>query len=507
MVRRSKPERNLRIAMLLLAFLFGTAIFAPLIASDLPVTMVAVDERAFVRALRSLPLVVTEFVEVRADESSDDVRVKAATEAVVLRIDVLERGLEDPDRKSLARFETAFERASRETSELAELPLHANRLKDELKLEAADAGGVRLQPTRSFPIFAALSPLNSFLMGGFVITLLAPLWWIRRRTLGLCLGVLICCLLSAASWQWGNANDLSGLKASMAQGDVRVESALFAPVAFGFAETHLSEGFLAPTWLRETSPSNRLIEVDVRPGEPSQDSLQRHWLGTDALGRDVLARLLHGGRLSLSVAMMAALLVTSLGVVFGTLAGMFGGWVDLAFLRVVEIVQSFPSFLLILAGVAFVPESQVHPSITIALVIGIVGWTEIGRLVRAEFLALRELDLATAAYALGIGPLRVAFHHLLPLALPSVFVAAAFATSGAVLTESAISFLGFGIGPPAPSWGGLIAVERDASVWWLQLFPGLFVFLTVVGFNLLGEAMRQRLNPETEPKRTNGVKA
>jgi peptide/nickel transport system permease protein len=183
------------------------------------------------------------------------------------------------------------------------------------------------------------------------------------------------------------------------------------------------------------------------------------------------------------------------GVLLGGLAGYFGGAVDFVFLRVVEVLQSFPAFLLTLTGVALVPARTLHPMLTIALVIAFVGWTGVGRLVRAELLRLRELELTTAARALGLSPLRIAFRHLLPAALPPVLVAAAFATSNAVLTESAISFLGLGIGPPTPSWGALIAVERDAGAWWLQVFPGLMVFLTVVSYNLVGEGLREALDP------------
>ena len=496
MFESRRGSRHLRSALLLLAFLFGTAIFAPLLASDLPLTMLAVNERAYTRALRSLPLVVDEYIGALTGEGDQN----ATAQAVELRIRTIGRGLPERYRKDWTRFKASFESASATSDELKELASQAAQLKAELRLASARTTGVRLEPVRTYPALAALTPLDSLSMFLFCAALMAPLWWSRWRRGALVVIVLIGFSLMMVSWRWGSASDLSGLKASMASGDVRVESALFTPVAFGHTETHLAEDFLAPAWLREPIQIADSAGVEVRPGEPAVNSIQRHWLGTDALGRDLLARLLYGGRLSLSVAVMAALLVTLIGVGFGTLAGMFGGWLDICFLRLVEIVQSFPGFLLILAGVAVLPENRLHPSITIALLIGAMGWTEIGRLVRAEFLRLRELDLAVAAYALGISHLRVAFRHLLPLALPSVFVAAAFATSGAVLTESAISFLGFGIGPPTPSWGGVIAATRDASIWWMQLFPGLFVFLTVVSFNLLGEGLRLRLMPEMRSK-------
>ena len=488
MADRIGPRRALRFAFGLLLFLYGTAVFAPLLASDLPLTMVASNERAFFRALRTLPIVVEEAeTELKSGAASE-----ASIHAVRLRLDELERGVKGERRGIIEDYRQSFEALVSAPNGSTDVIERSRALRQELELEVSDAEGSKLVATRSYPAFAALTPLDAFWMASFFALLLAPLCLPRRAGPWLLASTLLTTLCVGASWNFGGVEFASGLKADMTSGDVRVESALFVPVPFGFAETHLDEGFLPPSWTR-TEEQKRDDSIVVRAGEPEVSSLQRHWLGTDALGRDVLSRLLHGGRLSLAVGLLEAFIVCTLGVTLGTAAGMFGGWVDLCFLRLVEIVQSFPAFLLILAGVAFIPTGALHPAITIAIVIGVVGWTEIGRLVRAELLRLRELELATAAHALGIPPLRIAFRHLLPLALPPVLVAAAFATSGAVLTESAISFLGFGIGPPVPSWGGLIAVERDASIWWLQLFPGLFVFLTVLAFNLLGEGLRGSL--------------
>ena len=488
MADRLGPRRAIRFAFGLLLFLYGTAVFAPLLASDLPLTMVASNERAFFRALRTLPIVVEEAeTKLSGGEASE-----ASVRAVRLRLDELQQGLRGERYQLVEDYRQSFEALVSDPGNSKSVGKRFGALRDELGLEGAGLEDSELVATRSYPVFAALTPLDAFWMASFFALLFAPLCVPRRAGPWLLASTLLMTLSVGASSSFGRADLLSGLKADMTSGDVRVESALYVPVPFGFAETHLDEGFLPPSWAR-TEEQERNDSILVRAGEPEVSSLQRHWLGTDALGRDVLSRLLHGGRLSLAVGLLAALIVCVLGVVLGTAAGMFGGWVDLCFLRLVEIVQSFPAFLLILAGVAFIPTGALHPAITIAIVIGIVGWTEIARLVRAELLRLRELELATAARALGIPPLRIAFRHLLPLALPPVLVAAAFATSGAVLTESAISFLGFGIGPPVPSWGGLIAVERDASIWWLQLFPGLFVFLTVLAFNLLGEGLRGSL--------------
>jgi len=488
MAEVTRLPRTLRFAFGLLMFLYGTAVFAPLLASDLPLTMVSANERAAQRAVRTLPILVKEW----AVGDPSDPGAGARVRAVRSRLDQLQSGLEGDQSRTIEGYRLAFEGVLSGEDRSTDLVESFGQLSADLGLELPDSAGLSVVAGRSFPAFAALTPLDALWMASFFALLLAPACWSRRRGTWLLASALLALLSVGASWQLGSAAPLDGLKADMASGGVRVESAVFAPVPFGFAETHLDESFLPPSFARSTAQAPP-GSVEVRPGEPALQSLQRHWLGTDALGRDVLARLLHGGRLSLAVALLAALLVCVLGVALGTAAGTLGGWVDVCFLRLVEVVQSFPAFLLILAGVAFMPTGALHPAITIAIVIGVVGWTEIGRLTRAELLRLRELELTVAARALGIPPWRIAFRHLLPLALPPVLVAAAFATSGAVLTESAISFLGFGIGPPVPSWGGLIAVERDASVWWLQLFPGLFVFLTVLAFNLLGEGLRSGL--------------
>ncbi len=216
-------------------------------------------------------------------------------------------------------------------------------------------------------------------------------------------------------------------------------------------------------------------------------------LGTDDLGRDVLARILYGARISLLVGFVAVGIASLIGIVLGALAGYYGRWVDGLLMRFVDIMLCFPTFFLILAVIAFL-----EPSIwNIMIIIGLTGWMGVARLVRAEFLSLRERDFVQAARALGASDGRLIFRHILPNALSPVLVSATLGVAGAILTESALSFLGIGVQPPTPSWGNMLIAGKQTlgTAWWLSAFPGLAILITVLGYNLLGEGIRDALDP------------
>lgn len=216
-------------------------------------------------------------------------------------------------------------------------------------------------------------------------------------------------------------------------------------------------------------------------------------LGTDDLGRDVLLRMLYGARISLLVGFVAVGISTLIGIFLGAVAGFYGGWVDTVLMRFVDIMLCFPTFFLILAVIAFL-----DPSIwNIMIVIGLTSWMGVARLVRAEFLSLRQRDFVQAAKALGASDSRLIFYHILPNALSPVLVSATLGVAGAILTESALSFLGIGVQPPTPSWGNMLIVGKQTlgSAWWLSVFPGLAILVTVLGYNLLGEGIRDALDP------------
>lgn len=221
-----------------------------------------------------------------------------------------------------------------------------------------------------------------------------------------------------------------------------------------------------------------------------------NWLGTDELGRDVLSRILYGSQVSLKVGFVAVGIAVSIGTVVGLVSGYYSGLVDATLMRVVDIMLCFPAFFLILAIITFLEPSIWY----IMMVIGLTGWMGVARLVRAETLSIREMDYILAARCIGCSNTRIIFRHILPNAVSPVLVSATLGIAGAILTESALSFLGIGVQPPTPSWGNILTSGKDyiEFAWWLSLFPGLAILVTVLAYNLLGEGIRDALDPRVK---------
>ncbi len=575
-----------KVGMVVLALMYGAAIYAPFIANDRPYQFEGVDLQEYGSAAKSLNPVVSSMSRIlkASDEDYQAQLTKAGTwgdsgaapqsrgealstemEALDLRLDRIRSYLpEDATdvREGLSAMRGLLEEASLAFTTgdgegaLAKVKEAKKQARSFRKgLRAADpkdpeAGGLNLVAKAESPLWDDLSPLEIFIMVFWAFVMAWPLWnaginkllkgdresirnW-RRRKFGL---VMLFSIAAALLWlgTWGaggNMNQNAKYKRGLSDGSliaIQEGTSLldtgnefevpWAWIRYGTAETHNEEQFRPPTWKAsaKTDEEGRWVQnkemvdsdlatqggfeatyekVIVREGEPGMNSGFRHMAGVDETGRDFLARMIWGGRTSLTVGILSAFLLTVIGVFFGCLAGYFGGWVDTVIMRVIEILQSIPAFYMILMTIAFIPPDVIKPIFAIVIVIALIRWTGTARLVRGEFMRLREQEFVVAARALGFSNRRTIFRHVLPNAMSPVIVSAAFAVAAGILTESAISFLGFGIKPPEASWGSLVSESKNTEHWWIQLFPGILIFITVTCYNLVGDAVRDAMDPK-----------
>ncbi len=231
----------------------------------------------------------------------------------------------------------------------------------------------------------------------------------------------------------------------------------------------------------------------VAPTRALRPPGREYWLGSDRIGRDIYSRIIWGSRISLSVGFVAAGVSVAIGTLIGATAGYFGGRVDDVFMRFTEVVMAFPTIFLLLTIIAIVKRSIFN----IMLIIGVTSWPSLARIVRGQVLSLREQEFTDAARALGVSDGRIIFRHILPNTLAPIIVSATLRIGGAILTESGLSFLGLGVPEPVPSWGSIL---NNGRTWlrqapWITTFPGIFIFLTVLAFNYVGDGLRDALDP------------
>ena len=237
----------------------------------------------------------------------------------------------------------------------------------------------------------------------------------------------------------------------------------------------------------------------IAPYNPGQIDIENiltapscsHIFGTDSLGRDLFSRMVYGARISLMVGFIAVGIASLIGIVLGAIAGYYGKWADTVIMRFIDIMLCFPTFFLILAVIALLEPSIIN----IMVIIGATSWMGMARLMRAEILSLKERDFIYAERAIGASDLRIIARHLIPNAIAPVLVSITLGIAGAILVESSLSFLGIGVQPPTPSWGNILSEGKAVmgAGWWMMVFPGLAIFITVLGYNLLGEGIREKL--------------
>lgn len=237
--------------------------------------------------------------------------------------------------------------------------------------------------------------------------------------------------------------------------------------------------------------------IELNLEDMSQPPSLTHWLGTDTTGRDVWARTVYAGRVSLSVGLVAVAISTVLGILIGSLAGYAGGWLDMALMRFTDMVMTFPTLVIIIAAAAILGPSV----LTTMIVIGGLGWAATARLVRGQFLSLREQQFVLAARSIGVAPIEIAFKHVFPNVIGTVAVAATFGMATAILLEATLSFLGLGVQVPTPSWGNMLRDAQTPSTLenlpWLWLAPGVMIALAVLSINFIGDGLRDALDPRT----------
>lgn len=299
-----------------------------------------------------------------------------------------------------------------------------------------------------------------------------------------------------------------------------------APLRLGSAPTPAARGLAAQVWRQfrrhRLALASSVILIllvlgtifvsVISPYDPEKSSLRErreapslvHPMGTDTLGRDIMTRLFYGGRISLTIGLLATLMGITLGTSVGALAGYYGGWVDNILMRFTDLFIALPRIFMLIV-MTLLMRALDWPLLTanggmggIVLILGLLSWTGVARVVRGQFLSLKQKEFVEAARTLGIRNLRIVFLHVLPNTATPVIVAATLLVAATIISESGLSFLGFGVQPPTPTWGNMLNGAQDEmrkGNWWMAVFPGLMIFLTVISFNYIGDGLRDALDP------------
>lgn len=495
-----KNFRKNRLAVLgviLICTLVLISIFAPVLANGKPLWYRGYNRFQYQDAHRTLSVLLSRYAKTDPDstplDAADPGAASRATanlpNAMRIQVGIMGKSLANDLHGTLSKNVEDFIALppDERTSSVADLR--------KLLRNAYDSRKIQFAVRSSSPVLESLIWADIFCMTLAIALLLLPLWNrflphsrsisgnSRASRSRFAIILVLPALLAFAWWlfvpeyldrtPYRNALLSSAEQSLVVDAPVVYQSVVRAPVPYDLDANDLDRKYLPRSW--------------------------EHLLGTDDVGRDVMSRMIWGGRVSLAVGLVATSINVFVGVFVGAIAGYFRGFADLFISRVIEVVICFPSFFLILTIVAFIGPSIFN----IMVVLGLIGWTTIAQLVRGEFLRLGEQEFILAARALGFSSARIIFLHVLPNAMAPVLVSATFGIAGAILTESALSFLGLGITVPRPSWGGILASGRDAIrlAPWLIYFPGLVIFLTITSYNLVGETLRDAADPRMRSSR------
>ncbi len=470
LVRRDFLRNRLAVAALLgIVLVTLVAVFCPLIANNRPLYIRAVFQADFDNALQ---ISIEQIGKLENAGKLEPQERDKAVQLVEENLRAMEEHLSGPDRTVLKSAELKFREG------------HGKN----------DAAAIREAAAQLDPLFdakpqaVARYPAVRGLSWGEVYTMLLTIWlpihilinrWMRRRWQSL-LVLLVIPLLGTWAWKqiYPTVQDGRPYREIIESPDFAKAGGklVTTPIPYGENENILADSRQQPTWM-------------LPPGQ----RVNWHWLGTDTNGRDVLARMVYGARVSMLVGIVAVAIYTLIGIALGAAAGYFGGLTDIALSRFTEVVICFPPLMVILSVQAFLKPSILNIILTLAA----LWWTGVARLQRGEFLRLVNLDFVQAVRALGGSSIRIITLHVLPNAIGPVLVMTSFGIAGSILIESGLSFLGFGVPQPMASWGDLLNNGRNdiKGTWWLTVFPGLTIFFTVTCFNLIGEAIRDALDP------------
>lgn len=456
--------------------LITVAVFAPLLANEKPLAIKKIFKNKYENAFYVI-IDTLETLRDNANEINADVKkLNDSFRIIQSNSNVIKEMLNTDDKNNFIKLMNDVE-TSLKNNQIENLNNIIVELENKFSMDS-----IKLTPKIYFPAIKNLKHIEITVILSYLI-FFGTMIFVKNRFGNwfkvLCLSFLIS-FICGITWHLINPPffDITNYKKIAHQEDTKW--VIFTIIPYGENENITSELKQKPGWLLDDFGNKNFREI--------------HFLGTDTTGRDVLTRMIYGARIAVSIGILSVCIYVTIGIIIGAIIGYFGGLADILVSRIIEIIICFPIFFLILTIIAYLKPSIYN----IIAVLGLVWWTGIARLERGEFLRLVNEDFVLAVKALGGSHLRIIFKHILPNALGPILVSASFGIAGAILVESSLSFLGFGVPQPTASWGDILKDGQNdiQGTWWLTIFPGFAIFITVTAFNLLGDGIRDAIDPK-----------